>query len=153
MTSSTTPRVAVSDVMHSGVINTPPQTPVVEVAEQMVRNRVHCVIVEGLARDSARQEHLVWGILSDLDLMKAIASGRVDASAGELAASEIVTVEPTEDIEQVARLMAEHECTHLVVTAADGGEPIGVVSSLDVAQGLTLARRLDMASASAGAVI
>lgn len=144
MTSSTTPTVAVSQVMHPGVITTPPQTQVLEVAEQMARNRVHCVVVEGLARDSAQQERLVWGILSDLDLMKAIAAGRLEASAGELAATEIVTVDPSEGIDEVARLMAEHESTHLVVVATDSGEPVGVISSLDVAQGLTLSRRLDL---------
>ncbi len=143
MTTSTTPTVTVSDVMHPGIIATPPQTPIVEVAETMARSRVHCVVVEGLARDSARQERLVWGILSDLDLMKALAADRLETSAGEIAATEIVTVEPADGIEDVARLMAEHECSHLVVVAADSGEPMGVISSLDVAQGVTVARRLN----------
>jgi CBS domain-containing protein len=98
---------------------------------------VHCVVVEGLARGSDRQETLVWGTLSDLDLMKALTTERLDASAGELAASEIVTVDSTERIEEVARLMAEHECTHLVVVSPQSGEPVGVVSSLDVADWLT----------------
>ena len=147
MTSSTAPTVRVSEVMHAGVTATPPQTPVIEVAEQMARARVHCVVVEGLARGSDRQERLVWGILSDLDLMKALAAGRDEASAGELAATEIVTVEPSESTEEVARLMAEHECTHLVVVDGDSGEPVGIVSSLDVAQGLTVARRLGIRGA------
>jgi len=144
MTSSTMPIVAVSEVMHHGLITTPPQTPLAQVAEQMARNRVHCVVVEGLARGSDRQETLVWGILSDLDLMKALAAERLDASAGELATSEIVTVDCTDRIEEVARLMAEHECTHLVVVSPKSGEPVGVISSLDVARGLTLARKLGL---------
>jgi len=137
MSSSTTPTATVSDVMHHGVINAPPQTPLREVAAQMALNRVHCVVVEGLALGRDRQETLVWGILSDLDLMKALAAGRLDVSAGEVASSEIVTVEGTEPVEEVARLMAEHECTHLVVIAPESGEPVGVVSSLDVARWLT----------------
>jgi CBS domain-containing protein len=151
MTSSTVSTITVADVMSPSVINTPPQTPVVEVASLMARSQVHCVVVEGLARDRDRQEHLVWGIVSDLDLMKALAAGRTDASAGELAATEIITVEPSESIEQVAQLMAEHECTHLVVTAANSGQPIGVISSLDVAQGSALTGPLEVPTAGASA--
>lgn len=134
------PPVTVGEVMHRGLIATIPQTPMLEVAETMARNRVHCVVVEGLARDSSEQERLVWGILSDLDLMKALAAGRTDATAGELAATEIVTVGPSELIGEAARLMAEHESSHLVV--AEGGRPVGVISSLDVAQGITVSRHI-----------
>jgi CBS domain-containing protein len=119
--------------MHRGIINTPPQTPLKDVAAQMADSSVHCVVVEGLARDSHRQEKLVWGILSDLDLMRAVAAGRLDASAGEFAATEIVAVEESDSVEQAAQLMAEHECAHLVVISPGAGEPVGVISSLDVA--------------------
>jgi CBS domain-containing protein len=127
----------VAEVMHHGVLATPPQTPLAEVAEQMARHRIHCVVVEGLARRGDGQEDLVWGIVSDADLMRALASGRTDASAGELAGTEIVTVDSSEHVEDVAQLMAEHECMHLVVVSPTSGEPIGVISSLDVARALT----------------
>ncbi len=130
------PRITASEVMHHGVIAAPPQTPLADVASQMAQNGVHCVVVEGLARSRGGQESLVWGILSDLDLMRAVAAGRLDASAGEFAATEIVSVESTEQVEDVASLMAEHECTHLVVVSPQSGEPVGVVSSLDVARAL-----------------
>ena len=138
------PAVPVGEVMHHGVITTPPQTSLTEVAELMARNQVHCVVVEGLARGGDGQETLVWGILSDLDLMKALAGGRLDAGAGELAGTEIVTVEASDRIDDVARLMAEHESTHLVVVSAPSGEPVGVISSLDVARGFSLSRQLDL---------
>jgi CBS domain-containing protein len=144
MTRSTTPTVTVSEVMHHGVITTPPQTSLTEVADQMARNRVHCVVVEGLARDNDRQERLVWGILSDLDLMGALAAERLDASAGELAATEIVTVETSDHIEEVARLMTEHQCAHMVVVSPLSREPVGLISSLDVARGVSLSRQLDL---------
>jgi CBS domain-containing protein len=137
MPSSSTATVAVSEVMHYGVITAPPQATLAQVADEMARNRVHCVVVEGIARRHAGHETLVWGILSDLDLMRAFAADRLDASAGEIAASEIVTVDATDRIEQVARLMAEHESSHLVVVSPETGEPIGVISSIDVARGLS----------------
>lgn len=142
MTSSTTAEVAAREVMHHGVITAGPEATLTEVAAQMAGNRVHCVVVEGLSRDLNNQETLVWGILSDLDLMRALAAGRPQATAGELAGTEIVTVDPEERIEEVARVMAEHELSHLIVVSPTNGEPIGVISSLDVARGYSHHDRL-----------
>lgn len=142
MTSSAMPTVSVSEVMHYGVITAPPQTTLAEVAELMARNRVHCVVVDGIARVVKGQETVVWGILSDLDLMQALAAERLEVSAGDVAATEIVTVDSLDSIEAVASLMAEHECSHLVVVSPETGEPIGVVSSLDVARGLSRPEQL-----------
>jgi CBS domain-containing protein len=138
-TSSTAPAVSVGAVMHHGMISIPPQSTLEEAAGEMARHCVHCVVVDGLARGADRDEHRVWGILSDLDLMRAVAAGRLDVAAGELAASEIVTVDPDDTIEHVAQLMAEHDITHLVVVAPDTGRPAGVISSLDVAEALARA--------------
>jgi CBS domain-containing protein len=134
--SSTAPPVPVSDVMHHGMISIPPQSTLEDAAAEMARNRVHCLVVEGLARGADRDEHLVWAILSDLDLMRAIAAGRLDVAAGELAATEIVTVDPRDTIDKVARLMSDHDIVHVVVVSPENGEPTGVVSSLDIAGAL-----------------
>ncbi|MGA8354074.1 MAG: CBS domain-containing protein [Solirubrobacteraceae bacterium] len=56
--------------------------------------------------------------------------------AGSVAVTEIVTIAPEDDVHRAAQLMSEHECSHLVVVAADVGRPAGVVSSLDVARAL-----------------
>jgi CBS domain-containing protein len=136
MSTSTAPQATAGAVMNHGVINIPPHSTLEDAAGEMARHHVHCVVVEGLARGADRDEHLVWGILSDMDLMRAFAAGRLDVAAGELAATEIVTVDPRDTIEQVARLMAEHDITHVVVVSAENGEPTGVVSSLDIAGAL-----------------
>ena len=49
-----------------------------------------------------------------------------------MAATEIVTVEPSEHLDRVVQLMNEHEVTHLVVVDKDF--PVGVISSLDIAR-------------------
>jgi CBS domain-containing protein len=136
MSSPTGAVPTVGELMHHGVIAVAPQAPLAEVAAQMADSGVHCVVVEGLTRARDGQETLVWGVLSDLDLMRAAATGRLDANAGELAGTEIVTVESSDQVEDVTRLMADHECTHLVVVSPQSGEPVGVVSSLDVARAL-----------------
>ena len=134
------PAALVGDAMHRGVIDAAPQTPVAEVAALMSASRVHCVVVEGLVRRGDQGEELVWGIVSDLDLMKAAAAGLMGSSAGEIAATEILTVEEDDDLAVAARMMAEHECTHLIVVSRRMGEPVGVISSLDVARVLAGSR-------------
>jgi CBS domain-containing protein len=128
--------LTIRDAMHLGVIDCPPQTPLSEVASLMAEHDVHCVVVDGLARDRHRNERLVWGILSDVELMRAVSEGRLESQAGSVAATEIVTVAPEDDVQSAAQLMSEHECSHLVVVDPDGGRPVGVISSLDVVRTL-----------------
>jgi CBS domain-containing protein len=129
----------VEKVLHRGVIDCPPQTPLRRVAELMAENSIHCVVVDGLARGADQVEHLVWGIVSDVDLMRAAGVGRLDDQASQIAVTEIVTITPDEDVERAAQLMGEHDCSHLIVTAPDTGSPLGVISSLDVARALVSA--------------
>jgi CBS domain-containing protein len=126
----------IREVMHPGVIDCPPQTPLGEIVSLMAEHDVHCVVVDGLARDRHRGEQLVWGILSDVELMRAISDEHTDAQAGSVAATEIVTIAPEDDVHHAAQLMSEHECSHLVVVDPDVGRPVGVISSLDVARAL-----------------
>ncbi len=132
--------VTAGAVMHQGVIDCPPQTPMVDVAAQMAHHCVHSVVVRGLARGPHGSERLIWGIVSDLDLMRAAAAGEMQRSAGELAGSAVLTVSPDDDIATAARIMAENDCSHLVVVSP-AGEPVGVVSSLDVAGALAPSMR------------
>ncbi len=126
----------IHEVMHPGIIDCPPQTPLHEVASLMAENSVHCVVVDGLARGSHHTERLVWGVISDVDFMRAAGAGRMEGEAGEIAATEIVTINPHEDIQHAAQVMGEHDCSHLIVIEPDSGRPLGVVSSLDVARAL-----------------
>jgi CBS domain-containing protein len=126
----------VDEVMHTGIIDCPPQTPLRELASMMAENSIHCVVVDGLARGAHNLERLVWGVITDVELMRAAGASELDQDAGKLAVSEIVTIKPHEPIHQAAKLMGEHECSHLIVVDPDSGRPLGVISSLDVARGL-----------------
>jgi len=84
---------------------------------------------------------LVWGTVSDVELMRAVASGRLDGAAGEAAIGELVTVNPDESIERAAQIMGEQDCSHLIVVAPDSGKPQGVISSLDIARGVAWGSR------------
>jgi CBS domain-containing protein len=58
----------------------------------------------------------------------------VTATAGELAASDVVAVDPADTLEHAAQLMAEHDTAHLIVVSPVTGRPVGILSTLDVAR-------------------
>jgi CBS domain-containing protein len=117
----------VSEVMRHGVLTCPPETPLPVVARMMAEHRVHSVVVTNLDGVS----ETAWGIVSDVDVLRAAPEGGEELTASEIAATELLKVSPEETLEHAAQLMAEHEVTHLVVVS--GEKPIGVISSLDVA--------------------
>lgn len=121
--------LSVSTAMHEGVITCDRDTPLSEVARLMSEERVHCVVV--LDHDPRRP----WGLISDLDLTAAASvRGLNGQTAGATAATPVVTVSPDESLERAAQLMTEHGVAHLVVTAAAGRRPLGVLSTLDIAR-------------------
>ena len=121
----------VGQVMHSGVITCLPETPLHELAGRMADLRVHCIAVSGVGRRPDGDEHLQWGLVSDMDVVHAAHGGRLATSAGELAASTPIALPEDATLERAATLMASHDVTH-VVAVGRTGLPSGVVSTLDV---------------------
>jgi CBS domain-containing protein len=121
----------VSDAMRTGVLTCGPETPLETVARMMATHHIHSVVVTAAPEAGGLSQ--AWGIVSDLDLAKAAASSALDCTAGEMAVTEIVTIEPQESLERAAQLMAEHEIAHLIVVDATLGRPVGVISTLDLA--------------------
>jgi CBS domain-containing protein len=121
----------VEDVMRRGIISCPPDTDLTTVARLMATNHVHAVVVSGIEPSPHGGEHLTWGLISALDLVAAKLPGVAALDAGSLAHTEILTVEAGEPLERAVQLMAEHQLAHLIVV--EGGRPVGVVSTLDIA--------------------
>jgi signal-transduction protein with cAMP-binding, CBS, and nucleotidyltransferase domain len=121
----------VADAMRTGVMSCPPDVPATTVARMMATYHIHSVVVEGVHQDAIHGERLTWAVVSDMDLLRAVPAGVDELTAGEIAATEPVTVEPSFPLDQAVRLMAEHDTAHLIV--ADRGRPIGILSTLDVA--------------------
>jgi CBS domain-containing protein len=132
--SSLTPcfeKATVADAMRSGVISCSLDVPASTVARIMTTQHIHSVVVEGVYSDPVHGERLTWGVVSDVDLMHAAPAGIEDVTAGEIAVTEPITVEPSLPLDEAIRLMDENDTAHLIV--ADGGRPVGVLSTLDVA--------------------
>jgi len=123
-------RALVEDVMHRGILSCGPEDDLATIARTMADNHVHAVVVSGIEPTACGGERLTWGLISALDLATATLAG-ADSDAGELASTEIVTVEMGERLGRAAQLMAEHQLTHLIVVS--GARPVGIVSTLDVA--------------------
>jgi len=120
----------VGEAMHRGIVTCAPTASLREVAELLAGNSIHCAVVAG---DPA---HTMWGVVSDLDLVRGLASA-VQLVAGNLAALDVVTVSQDDELRHAAQLMAEHDAAHLIVV--EDGTPIGVLSTLDVARAAAVA--------------
>jgi CBS domain-containing protein len=120
----------VADAMRPGVFSCSAETPIRTVAQMMAQHHIHSVVITDVSRSSGEQ---AWGIVSDVDVLRAADAGDLDEGAGGIAATEFLTVGPQERLSDAVQLMASHEVTHVVVGDEESGRPIGVLSTLDVA--------------------
>ena len=116
----------VADVMTPGMIHCAPETPLETVAELMATRRVHAVAVGGIAAN-----HLVWGVIDSLDLVRALRDPEHHAFAEAISRQPAVSIEAGADLADAVALMDERSVAHLVVV--DRERPVGVISTLDIA--------------------
>lgn len=121
----------VSDAMHPGVLSCEASASLSDVARLMATHHVHSVAVMGISHDVSG-ERLVWGIISDLDLLRA-GTGSGSECAGALAKQPIISVEPTAPLREAGELMLRQGASHVVVIDPNTQRPIGVLSTLDIA--------------------
>lgn len=119
----------VSEFASVGILSCTPDAPLDEVAWLMAHNRVHAVVV---AEDATEAP-----VIADADLIAAASSGHFDQlSAGDITATEAVSVRDDETLERAAQLLSEHGVSHLVVRDRHG-QPTGVLSTLDLARAIS----------------
>jgi CBS domain-containing protein len=130
--------IRVGEAMHRGVVTCTRDTRLSAVAEIMAAERMHCVVVT----DDSDIAASLWGVVSDMDLVAAAGVRDLDAqSAGGSAASPALMVAPDDTLQRAVQLMTEHAAAHLIVVESASGRPIGVLSTLDIAQALAEAER------------
>lgn len=123
----------VSDAMTTGVIRCAPHTPLRQVAAIMAEARVHAVYVFDYGdEDDVAPE--MWGLVSDLDLVAA-ARGDLDArTARDASVTPLIDVRTDDSLDRAAQLMSEYGVSHLAVVDPGTRQPVGVLSTLDVAR-------------------
>jgi len=120
--------IRVAETMHRGVVTCRPDATLSTVARLLAAHRIHAVIVapEGDGED--------WGIVSDLDLAAALSKGSLGGTtAGESASTPRLFVTPDDSLARVAQLMREYDAHHVVVLGRGSSRPVGIVSTLDIA--------------------
>jgi len=123
--------IRVADVMHRGVITCERDAPLAVVARVMAAHRIHCVVVP------TGDEPGSWRIVSDLDVVEAAsADDLAERTVAEMAASNVLTVSSIDTLERAAQLMHERRERHLVVLDPASRAPVGVLSTLDVADAI-----------------
>lgn len=115
------------DAMRLGVISCSPDAPLRELARVMATYRVHSVVITELEGDKP------WGIVSDVDLAAAAGQDLDKVRARDVSRSELISIGTDEPLARAARLMADHGVAHLVVVQPHSGQPVGILSTLDLA--------------------
>jgi CBS domain-containing protein len=114
----------VGDAMNKSIVTCSPDSGIREMGRLMAGHHIHSLVI--LLDGSPR-----WGLVSDVDIAQA-AIARPDAAATDLAASATgITTDAT--LIHAIDVMREQRTSHLIVTGAEGGEPIGMISALDIA--------------------
>jgi CBS domain-containing protein len=113
----------VSNHMSTDLLTVEPDARLAEAARRMAQRGVGAVLV----LDGER----LAGILTERDLLKAVAAGFTDeARVSEWMTRQPETVEPDETTDQAASLMIHGGFRHLPVV--DGGRAIGILSIRDL---------------------
>jgi CBS domain-containing protein len=115
-----TVRLFVSD----DLICVEPDATVREIAQRLAAEGVGALVVTESDR--------VTGIISERDLVRAVATGKdLDSTtAGDLGTRAVVTCSVDTTVQAAAHLMMEHYVRHLLVEDSNG--PIGMVSARDL---------------------
>jgi CBS domain-containing protein len=115
----------VSEVMVSDVVTIAPGTGVVDAAKRMIQEEKGPLpIVEG-DRPVA--------IVTDRDIVAhVVAEGRDPSSTtvDEIATRDLVTIGPDQDIDEVRRLMDQHQLDRILVV--EGDRLVGIISEADI---------------------
>jgi CBS domain-containing protein len=112
------------------VITCRPEATLRKVAAILAAHRIHAVVV------ASEGERAPLAVVTDRDVIWAHARGELDrVTAREAATEPTITVRADAGLRQATELMAHYGTSHVVVTES-GGRPVGVLSSLDVAEAI-----------------
>ena len=117
----------VSHILTRPMVNIGMDSRVLDAAKLMVENNIGLLVVtEGHGGGK------LVGVISERDIMRAVASGRgLGVSVREVCTRDVVTVSAGADVAEAAKAMNKHRIRHVVVLGVDQS-PVGVVSMRDL---------------------
>lgn len=114
----------VSDAMNKGVVSCSRGAGLREMGRLMASRHIHSLVIS--LGEPAR-----WALVSDVAIAQS-AIGRPEATAEDLAvAATGISNEAT--LTRAIEVMHAQGTSHLIVTDTDSGQPIGMISALDIA--------------------
>jgi CBS domain-containing protein len=119
---------SIRDVMTSNPSTVDANAPIVEAARIMKQEDAGVVPVIENGR--------LTGMVTDRDIaIRVVAEGKDPGSTtiGEVASTNLVTVDPQQDLDEALRLMAQHKVRRLPVVEEDG-RLVGVLAQADIAR-------------------
>ena len=116
----------IGQILQRPLVTIPSGTTMLDASKLMVENNMGLlVIIESGNKKLA-------GVISERDVMKAIASGRTLRDQVDVVSTkQVVTVKASSEVAEAAKAMNKNRIRHVVVVD-DQGEPIGVVSMRDL---------------------
>ena len=119
---------SIQEIMTSNPSTIEPNQSVVEAARIMKQEDAGVVPVTENGR--------LTGMVTDRDIaIRVVAEGKDPQSTtvGEVASTNLVTLDPQQDLDEALRLMAQHQVRRLPVVEEDG-RLVGVVAQADIAR-------------------
>ena len=124
-------QATVGSAMHPGVVTCAADASLRTVAALLAAHRIHAVVVK------SDDEAAPCAVVTDRDVVYGHSAGNLDGLTARDAASEpTVTVRADLDLRYASTLMSQHGTTHVIVTAPGSSTPIGILSSLDIANAI-----------------
>lgn len=114
--------IPVSALTGDAVVAVGPDVSLRAVAATMSENGIGAVIVGTTEK--------VEGIVTERDLVRALAEGKEDATSMSVASTELVWCEATSSVAEVASEMLERYIRHVLVE--DAGTLVGMISARDI---------------------
>ena len=101
----------VSDVVTRPLIMVSSDATVLEATKRMVQNNIGLLVVCD-AKDSER----LFGVISERDIIRSIASGKaLPNKVEEISTKSVITVNANADVAEAAKAMNKHRIRHVVV--------------------------------------
>ncbi len=117
------PRVEVRELMSRRLITVEPRQRLSEVAEILTAKKIKGAPV-------VENDRLV-GIITQTDIMRAVAENNLDTTVREYMSSPVVTIREDEDVLKAIEIMNNKMVGRLVVVDAEG-RPVGIVTRTDI---------------------
>ncbi len=117
----------VANIVTRPLITIPSGRSMLDAAKLMVENNIGLLVI-----CDAKDKTKLAGVISERDIIKAIASGgKLSAPVDEVSTKQVITVKASSEVAEAAKAMNKHRIRHVVVV--DGQEKLmGVVSMRDL---------------------